>query len=190
VVLVPRLSISHSPAPQSFKPVLSTSRCKGSAPVPDCDRGQRFCPSAQALPGRTLRRSCVVSLAGQRALTSEAGSTMLTGNRHRCRDDLRLDCGHELFRLGETKPRSARPACSSRSRRATSTSVVSPASNSATNLARHTSFGTRSPSSRELKTYRTRNKPYRIACSRRQRRTHAPRLPLSADRQRYSPMSN
>ena len=29
---------------------------------------------------------------------------MLAGNRHLHRDDLRLDRGHELFRLGETKP--------------------------------------------------------------------------------------
>ena len=36
---------------------------------------------------------------------------------------------------------------------------------SATNLTRHTSFGTGSPSSRELKAYRTRNKPHRFACS-------------------------
>jgi hypothetical protein len=29
---------------------------------------------------------------------------MLAGDRHLRRDDLRLDRGHELFRLGETKP--------------------------------------------------------------------------------------
>ena len=29
---------------------------------------------------------------------------MLAGNRHLHRDDLRLDRGHELFRLGKTKP--------------------------------------------------------------------------------------
>ena len=29
---------------------------------------------------------------------------MLAGDRHLCRDDLRLDRGRQLFRLGETKP--------------------------------------------------------------------------------------
>jgi len=49
--------------------------------------------------------------------------------------------------------------------RATSTSVVSPVSNSATNFTRHTSFGTSSPSSREPKIYRSRNKPHKFAWS-------------------------
>ncbi len=40
-VFVPCFSISHSPAPHSFRPVLSTSRCTGSRPV--------------------LRRSCATS---------------------------------------------------------------------------------------------------------------------------------
>jgi hypothetical protein len=29
---------------------------------------------------------------------------MLTGDRHLCRDNLRLEGGGELFRLGETEP--------------------------------------------------------------------------------------
>ena len=33
-ILVPCFSISHSPAPQSLRPVLSTSRCNGSALLP------------------------------------------------------------------------------------------------------------------------------------------------------------
>ena len=70
------------------------------------------------------------------------------------------------FASARRSPRSARPACSSRSMRATSTSVVSPASNSVTSLTRHTNFVTSSPSPREPKTYRNRNKPHRFACSR------------------------
>ena len=38
-VLAPCFSISHSPAPQSFRPVLSTSRCKGSPSRRDRGRG-------------------------------------------------------------------------------------------------------------------------------------------------------
>jgi hypothetical protein len=45
-----------------------------------------------------------MSLAGQLALTSHARAAMLACDRHLRRDDLRLDRGHELFRLGETKP--------------------------------------------------------------------------------------
>jgi hypothetical protein len=37
-VLVPCFSSSHSPAPHRFNPVLSTSRCKGSAPLLVLDR--------------------------------------------------------------------------------------------------------------------------------------------------------
>jgi hypothetical protein len=58
-----------------------------------------------------------------------------------------------------------KPACSSRSRRATSTSAVKPGSSSTTSLTRHTIFGSSSPSSREPKTYPSRNKPSRVACS-------------------------
>lgn len=57
---------------------------------------------------------------------------------------------------------SAKPARSSRSRRATSTSLITPARNSATSFTRHTNFGTSSPSSREPKTYASRNKLPRV----------------------------
>src|SRR4051794_20736609 len=38
-LLVPCFSISHSPGPHSFRPVLSTSRCTGSASLSDRGRG-------------------------------------------------------------------------------------------------------------------------------------------------------
>ncbi len=55
------------------------------------------------------------------------------------------------FASSSRSPRSARPASSSRSIRATSVSVATPGSGSATSLTRHTSFGTspRSPASQE-----------------------------------------
>ena len=40
-VLVPCFSISHSPGPHSFRPVLSTNRCKGSASPPASGLGRR-----------------------------------------------------------------------------------------------------------------------------------------------------
>ena len=49
------------------------------------------------------------------------------------------------FASARRSPSSARPACSSRSKRVTSTSVVSLVSNSATNLARHTSLAPAHP---------------------------------------------
>ena len=57
------------------------------------------------------------------------------------------------FASASRSPSSARPASSSRSMRATSVSVVTPGSRSATSFTRHTSFATSSPSSREPGTY-------------------------------------
>jgi hypothetical protein len=107
----------------------------------------------------------VVSLAGQDAPASDARAAVLAGDRHLCGDDLCLDRGRQPFCLRETNPEVAKSARSSRSMRATSTSDVSPAPNSVTNLTRHTSLATSSPSFREPKTYRSRNKPQRFACS-------------------------
>jgi hypothetical protein len=45
-----------------------------------------------------------MSLAGQDAPASDACAAMLTGDRHLCRHDLRLDRGCQTFCLGETKP--------------------------------------------------------------------------------------
>src|SRR3954464_14190717 len=57
------------------------------------------------------------------------------------------------FASSSRSPRSARPASSLRSRHATSVSVVTPGSSSATNFTRHTSFGTSPPSFREPEAY-------------------------------------
>jgi hypothetical protein len=45
-----------------------------------------------------------MSLAGQEAPASDARAAILAGNRHLCRDDLRLDPGCQPFCLRETKP--------------------------------------------------------------------------------------
>jgi hypothetical protein len=45
-----------------------------------------------------------MSLAGQDAPASDAYAAILAGNRHLCRDDLRLDRGCQPFCLCETKP--------------------------------------------------------------------------------------
>jgi hypothetical protein len=45
-----------------------------------------------------------MTLARQHASASRTGTAILAGGRHLRWDDLRLDCGHDLFRLGETKP--------------------------------------------------------------------------------------
>lgn len=82
-----------------------------------------------------------------------------------CRDDLRLEGGGELLRLYEAEPAVDRPACRSRSTRATSISVVSPACNAVTSLTPHTSFAISSQSPREPKIDRNRNKIHRFACS-------------------------
>jgi hypothetical protein len=74
---------------------------------------------------------------------------MLTGDRQLCRDDRRLKGGGELLRLCQTEPKAGQTDLLTRSMRATSTSVVSPARNSVTSLTRHTSFAISSASSRE-----------------------------------------
>ena len=63
------------------------------APNPDWDVAEQ----------RAERRD-VMSLAGQPTPASRAGAAMLTGDRHLCRDDLRLDRGGQLLRLCETEP--------------------------------------------------------------------------------------
>ena len=45
-----------------------------------------------------------MALAGQLALASHACAAMLAGDHHLCRDDLRLDRSHQMFRLSEMKP--------------------------------------------------------------------------------------
>jgi hypothetical protein len=46
----------------------------------------------------------VMSLAGQLPPASRTGAAMLTGDRHLCRDDRRLEGGGELLSLCETEP--------------------------------------------------------------------------------------
>src|SRR5690349_1550543 len=57
--LLPCFSISHSPGPQSLRPVLPTNRCMGSAPVPASvlllDRGR----GASRVAARRLRGGVV-----------------------------------------------------------------------------------------------------------------------------------
>ena len=63
-------------------------------------------------------------------------------------------------------PYEAGQAClPARSVRATTTSVVSPASKYATNFTRHTRFAIRSPTPPEPMIYRTRNKSHNFTCS-------------------------
>jgi hypothetical protein len=90
---------------------------------------------------------------------------MLTGDRHLSLNDLRLEGGGELLCLRETEPEVgqaglliALDVCDLDLRRL-------PASDSVTSLTRHTCFGTGSPSFHEPKSYRSRNKPRRLACS-------------------------
>ena len=54
-VLVPCFSISHSPGPHSFRPVLSTSRCTGSLPGPRPRHLQRLGPAAEGACGPARR---------------------------------------------------------------------------------------------------------------------------------------
>jgi hypothetical protein len=56
---------------------------------------------------------------------------------------LRAQAAVSCFVSASRSPRSAKPACSSRSMRATSVSVRTPGRSSATNFTRHTCFGTR-----------------------------------------------
>ena len=63
------------------------------------------------------------------------------------------------------RPRSAGPTSSPRSIRATSVSVATPGSSSATSFTRHTSFGTGPRLPREPGSYRSRTKPHRSAYS-------------------------
>jgi hypothetical protein len=122
------------------------------------DREQAPNPSWHVTEQRAECRG-IISLTGQLARTSHACTAMLAGDRNLCRDDLPWIAAKSCFAASRS-PRSARPACSSRSRRATSASVVCPVSNSASNLTRQISFATSSPSSREPVTYRNR-KPSR-----------------------------
>ncbi len=49
--LVPCFSFSHSPAPHSFSPVLSTSRCRGSAPALEPGRSTSSVAAQRAVVG-------------------------------------------------------------------------------------------------------------------------------------------
>jgi hypothetical protein len=62
---------------------------------------------------------------------------------------LAVSAAVSCFASSSLSPRSAKPASSPRSMRATSVSVVTPGRSSATSFTRHTSFGTSPPSSRE-----------------------------------------
>jgi hypothetical protein len=80
-------------------------------------------------------------------------------------DHLRQELDCKLLGPRKPEPEVRERACSLRSRHAISTSLVKPGSNSAASFTRRTIFGTNSPASREPKTYPSRNKPHRIACS-------------------------
>ena len=90
----------------------------------------------------------IIALAGQRTSTGNAPATPLAHHGHLGRNYLGLERRRELLR-SSLSPRSAKPASSPRSMRATSVSVVTPGRSSATSFTRHTSFGTSPPSSRE-----------------------------------------
>jgi hypothetical protein len=76
-------------------------------------------------------------------------------------------CSAAVSRLASSSrsPKSARPTSSPRSMWATSVSVATPGSSSATSFTRHTGFGTGPRLPREPGSYRSRTKPHRVARS-------------------------
>ena len=144
--------------PESAKPELSHLPKN----IETYQRG-RPAPHPKPLPPSPLCEGSM-QICGVHYAADEIGSLAFAGRKPECDDGGNLPA-YRCFASARRSPRSAKPACSSRSRRASSTSIASPASNSATNLTRHTSFGTSSPSSRERKTYRSRNKRHWFACS-------------------------
>jgi hypothetical protein len=134
--------------------LLEVLETRGRAPHPDWHVAEQ-------------RAECrvVMSLAGQAAPTSDACAAILAGNRHLCRHDLRLDRGGQPFCLPETKPEVGHACLLVALKMGDLDLRRLPVSNSATNFTRHTSFGTSSPSTRELRIYRSRNKPHKFAWS-------------------------
>ena len=107
-------------------------------------------------------RRAVMALAGQHASTGHARAATLAPMVTCAGTVSAWTAAVGCFASARRRPRSARPAWSSRSNRASPTSAGSPACNSATSFTRHTSFDTGSPSSHEPKTYASRNKPHRL----------------------------